>query len=70
MAIAEPRCSVRRCKHLQGVLQPSGDETGGEFPFCPAFPKGIPDSIAYGADLHLVKVPGQVGEIVYEKEAE
>lgn len=66
--ILEPRCSQRRCKHLTGVFQPTGEEQGGELPACAAFPEGIPDDIAYGPNLHLVPVEGQQNEIVYERD--
>lgn len=67
--IPEPRCSVRRCRWLRGVVQPFGTEEE-EHPYCPAFPSGIPDDIAYGDDLHLAVRPGQVGDTVYEMELE
>lgn len=64
--IAEPKCSIRNCRHFQGVKQSDGTEMS-EVPYCEAFPDGIPDSIAYGDDLHLVPVPGDHG-IIYEPE--
>lgn len=66
--LAEPRCSERRCKHLTGVAQPTGEETGGEVCVCKAFPKGIPFEIAYGHNLHLVPLEGQGNDVVYERE--
>ncbi len=38
-----------------------------EKPVCPAYPKGIPDRIAYGPELHLTVQEDQEGEIVFEK---
>lgn len=64
--ILEPRCSKRHCRHLSGILQPTGEEPGGEFPYCPAFPTGIPQDIAYGDNLHLTDDPRQVGRVVFE----
>ena len=64
--IATPRCYERRCVHLSGVLQVSGDERG-ERPYCPAFPSGIPADIAHGDNLHETIDPRQVGDVVYQK---
>jgi hypothetical protein len=64
--IPEPQCSKRHCKHLLGVYQPTGEETGGEFVVCPAFPKGIPADIAYGDNPHLTDDPRQIGRLVFE----
>ena len=63
---AEPRCSIRHCTHLLGILQDDMEERG-ERPYCVAFPTGIPDEIAYGSELHLTKFTGQVGNFVYTK---
>lgn len=62
--LAEPRCSERRCKHFLGPDN-DGDETT-ERVICTAFPKGIPNNIAYGENLHLQPVVGDHG-IQYEK---
>ena len=64
--IAEPNCSKRDCKHLQGVKQPDGTELT-EVVYCTAFPDGIPREIAYGSHKHLTKYPKQMNNIVYEK---
>ncbi len=64
--LAEPNCSVRRCKHLRGAYQSDGTELS-EKPACMAFPRGIPDFIAYGDNLHLEPVKGDHG-IQYEVE--
>lgn len=61
----EPQCSKRRCKHFQGFT-PDEDEDK-QRPVCKAFPKGIPDSIAYGNDKHLVPLKGQKGKTVFKK---
>lgn len=63
--LAEPQCSIRRCKHLLGVAQPNGEETS-EVCVCVAYPDGIPDDIAYGDDKHLTARPDQSNTIVYE----
>jgi hypothetical protein len=63
--IGTPRCFERKCKHLRGILQTDESETD-ERPYCSAFPKGIPDEIAYGDNLHLEPYPGDHG-IQYEK---
>ena len=65
--IEEPNCSKRQCKWLQGVIQPDGTEQS-EVSYCPAFPDGIPDNIAYGDNKHLSIIKDQEGEKVYEKE--
>jgi hypothetical protein len=70
--LAEPRCFTRRCKHFQGVCEPRGGGEESQFLICSAFPPstgGIPNAIAYGDDLHLVKHPRQVGDVVYEQDA-
>lgn len=64
--LEEPRCSIRKCKHYGGILQPDGTETS-ERNVCAAFPVKIPDEIAYGSRLHLKPFPGDRG-IQYEKE--
>jgi hypothetical protein len=61
-----PRCYERRCKHFQGVRQENEQEVG-EVVICAAFPDGIPDTIAYGADLHVTPRSGQGNDIVYEQ---
>ena len=62
--IQEPRCFTRRCKHFQGVEElGEGEET--QVCVCAAFPKGIPDVIAFGDNLHLTPFPGDNG-IQYE----
>ena len=65
--LIEPRCSVRRCKHFLGVLQPDGMELT-ERNYCSAFPDGIPTDIAYGDNKHLEPVEGDQG-IQYEEDA-
>lgn len=64
--LAEPRCSLRKCKHFIGVGQKDGTEST-EVPICMAFPEGIPPEIAYGKNLHLKPFPGDNG-IQYEAE--
>ncbi len=58
--LIEPRCSIRNCKHNVGAYSPNGHEIG-QVPACDAFPKGIPDEIAYGDNLHLKPYPGDHG---------
>jgi hypothetical protein len=65
--LPEPNCSKRNCKWFLGVLQVNEDEWG-EVSYCSAFPGGIPDEIAYGKNLHLKPIAGQVGDIIFEKE--
>lgn len=55
------------CKHFKGIDQPDGTEES-ERPVRPAFPGGIPLSIAYEDNLHLTPEPGQVGDTVFEKQ--
>ena len=56
--IAEPKCFSRNCRHFLGVNKPVPDADIGERPNCLAFPKGIPDEIAYGDNLHTEPVTG------------
>jgi hypothetical protein len=63
--LVEPRCSIRGCVHLTGVYQFDGTERT-ERPCCTAFPRGIPNEIAYGPNLHLEPFPGDHG-ITFEK---
>ena len=65
MAINEPTCWTRRCKHFIGVKN-DGDETT-ERVVCEAYPNKIPDAIAYGPELHLTPYPGDNGIIFQEK---
>ena len=65
--ILEPRCSVRKCKHLLGTKSEGVEEN--ERPICAAFPDGIPREIAYGPELHLEPFEGDHG-IQYERETE
>lgn len=55
--IDEPKCSERNCKHFLGVL---GQEPS-QVPNCKAFPKGIPNEIAWGDDPHLNPRPDDRG---------
>lgn len=64
--IEEPQCSIRHCRHFQGIIQPAGDESD-EVPVCAAFPKGIPEDISFGDNLHLEPVKGDHG-IQFEQE--
>lgn len=61
----EPRCYTRKCKHYLGIIQPDGTEQS-ETNCCKAFPKGIPDEIAYGDNQHTEVISGQVGTYVFE----
>lgn len=62
--IAQPKCSLRRCVHFKGVVQPDKTEAS-ERCVCKAFPKGIPNEIAYGADEHTSVHSGQTGDFVF-----
>lgn len=64
--LEEPTCFTRKCKHYLGVIQPDGTELT-EKNYCKAFPKGIPNDIAYGDDKHLKVRDAQDNEITYEK---
>ena len=63
--ILEPKCKMRGCIHFIGVSQPNGTETT-ERVVCKAFPRGIPNQIAYGNNLHLKKYKGQDNSIIFE----
>jgi hypothetical protein len=65
--IGEPECSKRECKWFGGIERANKTEEITERPVCSAFPKGIPDSIAYGDDKHKVVHPEQIGDHVFEK---
>lgn len=65
--LEEPRCSIRRCRHFWGVDQPDGTEMT-ERVVCKAFPREIPDRVAYGENQHSEPLPGQGNNIVYERE--
>ncbi len=66
--IPEPMCAKRRCRHYQG---PTGClPPHPEVHVCPAFPRGIPDRIAYGTDPHTTVARDQVGTVTYEEEEE
>ncbi len=56
----EPKCYTRNCKYFKGVKW-LGREESSEVPFCQAFPRGIPATIAYGDNLHLGPYPGDHG---------
>jgi len=61
ITLAEPECFRRRCKHFTGPDPAKGIVT------CKAFPKGIPDDIAYGDNRHTEPQAGDSG-IVYERD--
>ena len=63
--LLEPNCVKRECGHYAGVDQPDGTELT-ERHVCLAFPKGIPDRIAYGKDEHRTIAKDQQGEVVFE----
>lgn len=64
--IEESNCYTRKCKHYIGIIQPNGTEST-ETNSCKAFPKGIPEIIAYGDNRHLKPLPSQDNDIVFEK---
>jgi hypothetical protein len=64
--LAECNCFTRQCKYYVGIIQPDGTEMS-ETNFCGAFPKGIPDEIAYGDNDHSEVLPDQAKPYVYEK---
>ena len=61
--LQEPNCSIRKCRWFRGVV---GEEEANQAVVCKAFPEGIPFSISYGNDKHLLPVSGDHG-IQYEK---
>lgn len=50
-------CELRGCKHYRRPLGPGEDPTFT----CLAFPKGIPEGIVSGKDLHLKPIDGDGG---------
>ena len=65
--IEQPRCWSRRCRHFGGVEEVGGEGEQFQVVVCPAFPRGIPERIAYGEDDHLTYVIGQEGTLVFEE---
>ena len=61
--LIEPKCFIRKCIHFDGVKAIS--ELNHKA-VCKAFPKGIPDEIAYGDNLHTKPFPGDNG-ITFEQ---
>ena len=71
MALGPNRCSRRTCKYYLGFSSNEDmDAVGEDSDFgpevCPAYPKGIPDRIGHGDNLHLTVQPDQEGMFVYE----
>lgn len=58
------KCWERKCVHYQGI---AGGAEQDQVPVCKAFPDGIPDDIAYGANAHLVPEKGQGNDVVFEE---
>lgn len=63
--IAEPECFKRNCMNYIGTKN-DGDEMT-ERVYCKAFKNRIPNSIAYGNNLHLTPLSDQENDIVFEK---
>jgi hypothetical protein len=61
-----PNCYTRGCKHFLGVSQSDGTEAT-EYVYCLAYPKGIPNDIAYGDAQHLKVREDQNNDIVFEE---
>ncbi len=59
-----PECWKRNCKHFLGIR--SSKEEASEVNVCAAFPRGIPDEIAYGDNLHSEPLRNQKNKIVFE----
>lgn len=66
--LAEPTCFTRKCRHFLGAISDREGSEENERVACEAFPKGIPDEIAYGDNKHLTPLSGQKNAIVYERE--
>ena len=61
-------CETRGCKFYIGILNDSEPfSESKEVNYCEAFPKGIPDEIAYGDNDHTKPFKGDNG-IQYQKE--
>ena len=67
MQIEEPRCYSRRCIHFEGAKIAGNSTSGKAIVICPAYPKGIPERIAYGDELHLEVQDDQKGTLTYEE---
>jgi hypothetical protein len=66
----QPQCSKRECVHWYDsggfISHTEHPEDEGTIPVCTAFPKGIPDEIAWGDNLHIEPFEGDNG-IQYKK---
>lgn len=62
--LSEAKCFSRKCAHYEGA--DSDEEEENERHVCAAFPNGIPMEIAYGDNLHLIPLPKQGNDVVYE----
>jgi hypothetical protein len=58
-------CFIRMCRHYEGI-EDSNPEASAKH-ICKAFPKGIPDEIVMGENDHLISIPGQISDEVYER---
>lgn len=56
--IAPPKCWERKCRYFIGVSDAAEED---QVVVCKAFPRGIPDEIAYGDNPHALKYPGDGG---------
>lgn len=71
--ISEARCFGRSCRHLIGIEHLNKEDDSDEASqvwVCPAFPRGIPNDIAYQDNLHMEPDPRQedgTEAIVYER---
>jgi hypothetical protein len=63
--IVEPKCFTRQCRYFLGVNDAKEPE---QVVICKAFPKGIPDEIAYGDNPHTKPYLGD-HDILYTQEA-
>jgi hypothetical protein len=59
-SFAENQC--HNCKHYSEELTLEAEQSA-----CKAFPKGIPEEVLWGDEIHDRKLPGQVGDYVQEK---
>jgi|APSaa5957512535_1039671.scaffolds.fasta_scaffold30329_4 hypothetical protein len=67
MELVESNCLKRDCTYYSGAKEfIEGDPTSANH-FCMAFPKGIPEEISYGENLHLKPLKNQGNDIEYEE---
>lgn len=63
----QPNCDKRKCRFFRGLKYLDGKSEDTEVVYCDAYPKGIPNDIAYGDDKHLTVREDQNNDITYKQ---